>query len=168
MRIMMIIDFIVKWTAKLLPSVCVFLIAVMSYEVIMRYVFDSPTSFAYDVSRMMGATIIVLGWAYVHQRKEHIRVDVLYIRLSNKGKAMFDAVLTVIFFFPLISGLVWFAATALLDAFRFGEVLVETTSKYPAWPIRSIYFIGVSLLLLQGIVTFVRDLQFLVGKKAYD
>ena len=76
-----VIDSISEWTGKIIRWLCVVLVGVVVYGVILRYVFNSPTMWAYETSIMLGTTIYVLGWAYVHRHGGHIRVEVFYIGL---------------------------------------------------------------------------------------
>jgi len=147
---------------------CVALIAVGVFEVTMRYVFDSPTVWAYETCSMLGGTTYALGWAYAHLHKSHIRVDVFFSRLSARGQAIADSILALIFFFPLIGLMTERAIFWAWRAYTRGLVMMESYWYAPQWPYRIVLAIGICLLLLQGIAKFVRDAHFAVKGTTID
>ena len=82
-----LIDTINEYTGRASRWLCVALVAILSFEVVMRYVFDSPTNWAHLSSMMVGGAIICLGLGYTHLHKSHIRIDVLYAKLSPRKQA---------------------------------------------------------------------------------
>lgn len=169
MRIILrLIDSISEYTGKIGSKVCVVLVIVLCYEVTARYVFNAPTLWAHEVSCMLGLTIVALGLAYTHLHHGHVRVDVLYIRFSPRGRAIIDVACTLLLFFPLIILLVYIAADRVWFSFSMDERLMESFWYPPAAPIRIVLFLGLSLFVLQGIAQFTRDLYFLIRNKSYD
>lgn len=75
--------------ASLLMPVLAFIVA---FEVFARYIFNSPTIWAYDVSLFLFGYIAALGGAYAQQKKLHINVDILYVLVSPKVKNIFNLV----------------------------------------------------------------------------
>ena len=64
--------------------------AVTGYEVISRYVFDSPTQWVFEVVMVLAATAWMLSAAYVTLHKRHIGITVFYIMASERGKWWLD------------------------------------------------------------------------------
>jgi len=147
---------------------CVALILVGVFEVTMRYVFDAPTIWAYETSSMIGGSIYALGWAFALLHKSHIRVDVFFSRLSLRGQAIADSVLALIFFFPLIGLMAERSIFWAWRAYSRNLVMMESYWYAPQWPFRVILAVGICLLLLQGIVKFVRDAHFAVKGTTID
>ena len=134
----------------------------------MRYVFNNPTVWAYETSSMLGGATYALGWAYALLHKSHIRVDVFFSRLSARGQAIADSILSLIFFFPLM---LLMSERALFWAERAWSrklVMMESYWYAPQWPFRFILAFGICLLLLQGIAKFVRDAHFAVKGTTID
>ncbi len=139
------------------------LIAVQLFEISMRYLFRAPTVWAYETSMMLGGTIYAIGWSYALLHKSHVRVDIFFSRLSTRGQAIADAVLSVFFFFPLVGLLAYRAIYWAHRAYIRGEVMMDSTWFPPAWPYKTILAFGICLLLITGIVKLVRDLQVAMG-----
>ena len=132
--------------------------------VIARYVFNSPTMWGYSTVIMMGAAMYFFGFAYVHKLNEHIRVDIFYSRLSERGKALLDVVCAIFLFFPLIGALTYGAFYMVIESWVTLEVNTESAWLPLTGPIRSICAIGLVLFLLQGISQFIDDLRKVIRR----
>lgn len=161
-RILKIIDNISEWVGRISSWLILLLILILTFEVISRYVFNSPTIWANELSSMLLGTIIALGWAYTHKHDGHIRVDVLYNIFPHKVRKIIDLVCFVIMFVPLIVFIMYRTFNWLIEAIVNNEVLTKGIWYPPVWPIRLMFLIGLGLFLLQGIAQFIRDIQQLV------
>jgi len=162
------VDSISSWTGKSVQWLSVVLVLVMTFEVIMRYVFDSPTLWAFETSIMLGATVYVLGWAYAHLYRLHLRVDVFYVRLSPRGKALIDALGTLFLAFPILVVMIINSVNYAVIAWTTKERLDLTIWYPPAGPMRTIVALGFMLLTLQCLVQLVRDVYMVVRSQPYD
>jgi TRAP-type mannitol/chloroaromatic compound transport system permease small subunit len=140
----------------------------MAYEVLMRHAFDEPQIWATEVPIMFGATIYAMGWAYVHRHNGHIRIDVLYTRLSPRGKAIIDVLGYLLLFAPLIALLFYVSVLLARRAWLLNEVMVESYWYPPAAPLRTAVMVGFFLFTLQGLAQFIRDLYLIIRNKPYD
>lgn len=152
-------------TSQVVGRAASFLIAVIiisvAYDVFARYMFNNPTSWSYVLSYILGSSVIALGAAYVHLHNANVRIDLLYDRLSQKGKHVLDAIFTVLFFFPYIGVINYIFIQDALYSVRIREVSHETIWYAPLYPFKIILAIGVILLLIQGVANFIRDVTFL-------
>jgi TRAP-type C4-dicarboxylate transport system permease small subunit len=93
------------------------------YEVVARYVFDSPTLWAYDMTFMLYGAFFMLGSAYTLQRKGHIRTDSFYGGWSPRRQGIVDAVCYMVMFMPFAAIFLWFGWGYFFKAFMTGETL---------------------------------------------
>lgn len=163
--IVRVIDSISERTGKTTRWLCAVLVVVMTYEVIMRFVFNSPTMWAYETSLMLGCAIYAFGWSYAHRHGAHVRVDVLYTRLGLRGRAIIDVVCALLLFCPLIILLMGTSIAEARDAWVVSERMVLTYWYPPAAPLRTVVAIGFCLFALQGVAQIIRDLYLLVRNK---
>ncbi len=140
------------------------LIGVISYEVFTRYVLGAPTIWAYESIKMSGGVLAVLGFAYVHRHNAHIRVDLLYNKLSPKTQSLIDSVGYFVLFLPLIGALLYASIIYTWEAWIYNEKLMETFWYPPAGPLRTLVSLGLLVLFLEGIARFIRDLYAVRGK----
>jgi len=163
-----VIDSISDWTAKVISWLAVALVLVLVFDVVERYVFGGATVWAYETGVMLGATIYVMGWAYVHRIREHIRVDVFYVHLPPRGRIIIDIIGTLLFFLPLLYVTIDTSIYYMVRAWRIDEVLAETFWYPPAGPFRTMVVVGLFLLAFQVLAHLIRDFYFLIRNKAYD
>ena len=139
------------------------LIAAITYEVGSRYLLSSPTVWSYDLSYMLGGSLMVLGGAYTLLHEGHVRVDVIYSRLSTRNKMILDATLIVLFFFPLMTVLFRVSLESAIRSVVTQEVSSVGIWEPIMWPFRLVFPIGIGLTLLQGVAWFVRSIKTIKG-----
>jgi TRAP-type mannitol/chloroaromatic compound transport system substrate-binding protein/TRAP-type mannitol/chloroaromatic compound transport system permease small subunit len=166
--IIRLIDTISEYTGKTVLWLSVALVLVLTYETTARYVFNSPTQWAYETSFMIGATLAVLGWSYTHRHRGHIRVDVFYTHLSLRGQAIVDVISSFVFLFPLLAVLIYTAYSNMMFSWKLHEKLTESSFLPPAGPIKTVLLLGICLFALQCVAQFIRDVHVLIRNKAYD
>jgi len=156
------IGLVSEWSSKVASWLVIFLIVIIIYDVTMRHVFNSPTSWAFDLSYMLGAAFAAIGFAYVHYLKGNVRVDLIYNRWTPRGKLLIDIFFTIIFFFPFYFMLANLLVQDALYAYQFGETTF-TSHWYPlTWPYKTLIALGFCLLFLQGIAIFLKDIVTLI------
>lgn len=152
------------WVAWLVLA----LVLVEVFEVISRFGFNAPTTWAYETSCMLGGIIYLIGWAYCYLHDIHVRVDIIYTHLSPRGKAIMDVVCALIFLFPLAILLLKTSIPWTVKAWEIGEVMAKSHWYPPAAPYRTVFSIGIFLLTLQCLARFIRDLHFAIRSKPLD
>jgi len=167
-NVLRVIDSISVWTAKVISWFCVVLILVLVFDVVERYVFGGATVWAYETATMLGATIYIMGWSYVHRMREHIRVDIFYVHLSLRKQVIIDIVGTLLFLLPLLYVMIDTSIFYMVRSWKIGEVLAETFWYPPAGPFRTMVVVGLSLFTLQVMAHLIRDFYQLIRNKAYD
>lgn len=126
------------------------------YEVIARYVFNSPTNWAHEGMFLMFGMQYLIAGGFVLREGAHVRVDVIYNYFSKRGKAIVD-VFTSIFFFIFMFTLLVTGWTFFHDSFEVSEVsFTEWAIQY--WPIKLALPLGAILLLIQGFAQLVKDI----------
>lgn len=110
------------------------------------------------------SAIFLLGAAYGLRHDVHVRVDVLYGRLSRKGRAWIDLLGGVLFLLPFSVLMLWVSYPAVRNSW-----MVRETSPDPGglsrWPIKALILVSFGLLALQGLAQITRDVAILRGKK---
>lgn len=129
------------------------------YEVIARYVFNSPTNWAHESMFLMFGMQYLIAGGFCLRENAHVRVDVIYAQLSKRTRAMMDVV-TSVFFFIFVLTLLVTGWTFFYDSYEIGEVsFTEWGIQY--WPVKFALSAGAVLLLLQGIAQLAKDIAVL-------
>lgn len=156
-----VIEFISEWSGRLTSWFCLALVSIVAFEVFMRYVLGRPTIWSYETSTMFGATIYAMGLAYTYLHDGHVRVDVFWRLLPQRGRAIADVIGSLLFFFPLMIIIAYVSAQFMGFSISAGEKLAVTNFHPPAWPIRAVILLGVLLFFLQGVAKLIRDLHLI-------
>jgi TRAP-type mannitol/chloroaromatic compound transport system permease small subunit len=160
------VDRISYWSGQLVSVAAIVMVAIIAYDVIMRYAFRAPTIWQYDLSYMMGGSIVMLGTGYVHSQRRHVRVDILYNLFPERAKLIIEVVCTLLLFFPLVTGLIIASGEHAIHAYKVKEFSEVGFWRPRMWPFRSVIPIGLSILWLQGLANWIRDIYKL--KKGED
>lgn len=146
-------------TGELVAYWSIIAVFVYYYEVIARYVFNSPTNWAHESMFLMFGMQYLLAGGYVLREGAHVRVDVIYMHFSKRTKAITDVITSIFFFIFMltlfVTGYIFFN-----DSFEVREVsFTEWGIQY--WPIKFALPLGAILLFLQGIAQLVKDIAVL-------
>lgn len=137
----------------------VILSLVLTYDVIMRYLFNAPAIWTYDLAYMLGGAFFILGMGYTLMRDEHIRVDIFYAKWSRRTQGIIDVVLTLVLFLPTFTVGLYHMIPYVYRSWLTHERSVESFWRPPIYPIKTVLLFGVVLLFLQGIVLLVDSIR---------
>lgn len=160
-RILHGIDMLSEWSGKLLCFLIPVMVALLVIEQVARGFFNESIIWIYETVQFMFGTISILAGAYVLRYVAHVRMDLLYARLSPKGKAYLDLA-TAPFFFLFVAVVLWWGWQFALRSFVLGEY-TQSVWAPPRWPIKMMIPLGAFLILLQGIVKLIRDSMTALG-----
>jgi TRAP-type mannitol/chloroaromatic compound transport system permease small subunit len=127
-----------------------------SYEVFVRYVLNDPTSWAFDFSYIMYGALFFMAGAYTLSRGGHVRGDFIYRMWRPRVQGIIDLSLYVLFFFPGVLALVYAGWGYGYEAYRIGDVSVNSPVGFPVWQLKLMIPFGAGLLALQGVAEMLR------------
>lgn len=134
------------------------------YEVFSRYVLGEPTLWAFEVGYMVMGTHFLVGMAYTLRENEHIRIDLIYARLSPKQQALIDTFTYVCLMLPLCAWLSAALWTKVLAAYESQERSGMSAFNPLIWPYRAVFLAAFVLLGLQALAQLLRCYQTLTSK----
>ncbi|MDW8336637.1 MAG: TRAP transporter small permease subunit, partial [Tepidimonas sp.] len=127
----------------------------ITYEVVARYVFNTPHDWSLNAQVMMYGTLFMLAGAYTLATGGHVRGDVLYGFFRPRTQAVIDLLLYVVFFLPGVLALTWAGWSYFQDSWAIREKTFSAT-PLPLYPFKFIIPLAGALLLLQGLAEIVR------------
>jgi len=157
------LDSITTIAAEIVKWIVLVLALLNCYEVIMRYLFNKPSIWAFDLSYMLGGAFFALGMGYAWLTKAHVRVDVLYVNFSQKIQALIDIVLSLIFFFPAFTLLLIKLVPWVIKSWDRKEKASGSFWLPPIYPLKTVILVAVALLVLQGISELCKDIMKLTN-----
>jgi len=138
------------------------LVVATCYEVVSRYVFGSPTIWAYEIGFMLTGAHFLLGMALTLRAGEHIRIDVFSGKFSAKTRAIIDLIGYAVVL-PLTIWLSIYLFRYFSSAYASGERTGASAFNAQVWPFRVVFFIAFVLLALQAFAEVLKLLRILRG-----
>lgn len=154
------VDRLVRGLAKFASWFFLPLVFTLVYEVFMRYLFNAPTAWSYEMCYFFSSFILMIGMGYTLQLNRHVNIDLFFNKMSPKTQAIINILGTVILFFPL-----WFIILKFMLPYAHRSFITGERNWvgfwYPIiWPFRFWVLAGTLLLFLQGFADFLRNLIF--------
>ncbi|WP_440996628.1 TRAP transporter small permease subunit [Arhodomonas sp. SL1] len=138
-----------RWLAGVVSVLVFVMVAVIAYEVVLRYFFNDPTVWALELSTLLLGPYFMLAGPYLLHVGGHVNVDILYNRLPPRVAALLDCLT-----FPIIIALAvivvresWPVA---MDAYASGETSFSAWNP-PIWPVKLLIPVTFALLLAQAL-----------------
>lgn len=150
--------FVALWTVN---AVCIYF-----YEVISRYLFDAPTIWAHQSSYLMFGMQYLLAGGFALLHGDHVRVDVVYIKLPKRAQIGVD-IFTSTFFFIFAVCLATVSWRFFTDSVDMLEV-TEETWRIQYYPVKGMMVLGGILLTLAGLSKLIKDIQLFVQPMEAD
>ena len=158
-RILHFINSLSAWTGRAFSWCIVVLTFSTCYEVFVRYVLNSPTTWAFDMSVQMYGALFMMSGAYALSQDAHVRGDVLYRLMPIRMQAGIDLLLYIIFLAPGAIALMYYGYGFAADSWFYKEVSWSSPARIQIYFFKTLIPIAGTLLLLQGIAEGARCVQ---------
>ena len=158
-------DKINEWVGSFLvaPAVVLFILIIFS-NVVMRYVFNTSFVFMAELEWHVFAFIFLMGAGYTLLHDGHVRVDIFYSIMDRKKKALVNLLGVLFFLIPSCYMVLGTTIPWVLVAYKVGEVSINPGGIPARFLIKAILPIGYFLMLLQGLLLFVKSALILLEK----
>ena|SRR5688572_1876037 len=131
-----------------------------------RYAFDLSSNAWLEVQWYLFAAIVMLGASYTLRMNEHVRVDILYSHLSERGKEWLDLVGTALFLVPTMLVIAYYSWPFFLQSFQTREISGNAGGLI-RYPVKFILPLGFTLVALQGVSEMIKRAAALHGDVRY-
>ncbi|MDG4554451.1 MAG: TRAP transporter small permease subunit [Candidatus Competibacter sp.] len=136
------------------------LLGVVSYEVVMRYGFNAPTSWGFEATTFLYGVHFVLGLGYTHKHNGHVAIDVFEAKLEHRPRTLLRIVVNLIVFMPTMGLMAIWSVIYASTAWMQWEV-ASTSWAPPLYPFKTLMALGFVLLFLQGVAKLIQDFHSL-------
>jgi TRAP-type mannitol/chloroaromatic compound transport system permease small subunit len=133
------------------------LVAIMSYEMFVRRILNSPTMWAFDLSYMLSGLIFIMACPYALLHKEHVCVDFLSTHLPVRVQGAVSFLIYATLFLPCIYIISQASVEAAYKAFVTGELERVSPWSPVIWPYYTGLAVGLCGLVLQTIAEMIRQ-----------
>ncbi|MCU4178857.1 TRAP transporter small permease [Bosea sp. BH3] len=151
LRLLARVENALGWLAAL---AMIAMMLVVFCDVLMRYIFHSPLSWAYDlISLYLVAAVFYFSLSAAYSEGAHVNVDILQQTFPKTGIRLSEIVTAAVG--TMIFGLIaYFGALKTIDAFVEKDVLSGAIA-WPTWPANALVPLGCGLLALRLTLHFI-------------
>ena len=150
------VDFASEKVGRLAMLLVFVMIGVLLLDAVTRNIIRIPLSWCVEMAQFTMAAYYILGGAYSMQLGDHVRMDLIYDRVSETMKAKLDVATSGCLLFYLVC-LLFGSISSTIYAIETGQ------RKFSMWnpsmiPIKCIMVFGIVLMLLQAISMLFKDI----------
>lgn len=157
------IDAVVRRIGEWATWLSLAMVLVTFTVVVLRYAFDIGSIALQESVTYMHSVLFMLGIAYTLGRNGHVRVDILYERLSRRARARVDLIGTLLLLIPVCVLIIWLGWTYVAESWRVQEASREAGGIPAVYLLKTLILIMPILLLAQGLSNALRNGLFLAG-----
>ena len=131
-----------------------------------RYAFDLSSNAWLEIQWYLFAAMVMFGASYTFKVNEHVRVDILYLHLSERGKEWLDLVGTAVFLVPSMLVIAYYSLSFFMQSWNVQEIS-QNAGGLLRWPVKILVPAGFVLLALQGLSEMIKRGAALHGDVRY-
>jgi len=155
-------------TGKLVSWLTLAMMLITALVVIMRYLLNTGSIALQESITYMHGMVFLLATAYALKQQAHVRVDIIYQKLSVRSQAIIDLLGTLFFLLPFCLFLLWVS----YDYVVFSWALLESSPEPGGLPavflLKTLIPLMALMLLLQGIAEIIRNILVLRPPRPKD
>ena len=154
------VDRLNGWIGGLSRWLIIVMVAIGAYNAIARWAtrevgISLSSNALNELQWYLFSVVFLLGAAYCLKEDVHVRVDVLYERLSPKGRGWVDLLGSLLFLLPFSVLMIQVSIPAVRNSWRILETPPDP-GGLPRYPLKTLLIVAFALLFLQGLAQIVR------------
>jgi TRAP-type mannitol/chloroaromatic compound transport system permease small subunit len=158
-RIERIVDVVGECTSWL----ALVIVVLMATNVLLRYLFNTGSVWSQELEWHLLVPLILFGTSYALRHGDHVRVDIVYGKFSDRTKVIVDLVSAILC--VVISALfIWFSLHYVQQAYVIGEGSQDPGGLPYRYLLKALIPVGFALLLLQSIASALGSFEQLRSK----
>ena len=151
-----------EWSGQLIAWLTLAMVIVTFAIVVLRYGFETGWIAMQESVTYMHALVFLIGIAYTLKHDGHVRVDIFYNKMSERGKAWVNLSGTLLLLFPVTIFIAWISWDYVFASWQFKEQSGEAGGLPWVYLLKSSILLMTLLLLIQGISQFLLNLLYLL------
>jgi TRAP-type mannitol/chloroaromatic compound transport system permease small subunit len=129
--------------------------------VVLRYALNTGFIWMQESLTWMHAVVFMIGAAYTLKHDEHVRVDVVYRKLSVRRRAVIDLLGTVLFLLPFCAYVLYESLPYVEGSWRIAERSREAGGLPALYLLKAVIPLMAVLLAIQGVAVVLRSIATL-------
>ncbi|MEM7258363.1 MAG: TRAP transporter small permease subunit [Pseudomonadota bacterium] len=115
------IEYLLRASGVLATSLLIFLVGVVSYNVIARYLFNASSIGLEELAWHLYASVFLLAIPYAVYTGSHVRIDLVYESRSEAYKRMVGILGCIVFLLPFALVTLYYGGVFTVQAFSYGN-----------------------------------------------
>jgi len=163
---MSFIDKLNELISRIVSWLVIFLIVELVYDTVMRYVFNVAVEWSYDISYMLYGIIFMLAIPHVEYLNKHVRIEVLYNKLSYRMRLVVDIIGFLFVYLPVSIVLLYFGWKFFYQSYIIKETSGASMWSPPIYPFKFIIPLTGFLLTLQTLSELIKRFRKVFQSRA--
>ena len=165
MYIIRIINFINKLIGETVSWLTLFMVLITFLVVVLRYGFNIGFIWMQESVRFMYAAVFLLCAGYTLLKDKHVRVDVLYLNLSERSKAIVDLFGSVFLLLPVCFVIFYYSWSYVINSWQQMEGSIEERGLHLVFIMKTFIWLFAILVSMQSLATIINSFIILKNKK---
>ena len=166
MYIIRIINLINKLIGETVSWLTLFMVLITFLVVVLRYGFNIGFIWMQESVRFMYAAVFLLCAGYTLLKDKHVRVDVLYLNLSERSKAIVDLFGSVFLLLPVCFVIFYYSWSYVINSWQQMEGSIEERGLHLVFIMKTFIWLFAILVSMQSLATIINS--FIILKKIKD
>lgn len=162
LKLSALIDELNERVGRLVIWLVLIVVIVSSGNAVFRFAFNMSSNALLEIQWYLFSAIFLFSAGYVLKKNEHIRIDVLISRFSERTQNWVDVFGILVFLLPMAVIIGYLSWPVFTNAWASGE-MSSNPGGLIRWPVRLMMPVGFALLVIQGLSELVKRLAFLTG-----
>ena len=133
--------------------------------VVLRYGFNIGFIWMQESVRFMYAAVFLLCAGYTLLKDKHVRVDVLYLNLSERSKAIVDLLGSVFLLLPVCFVIFYYSWSYVINSWQQMEGSIEERGLHLVFIMKTFIWLFAILVSMQSLATIINSFIILKNKK---
>lgn len=160
------IDWLNERCGRLFMLLVLVAVLISSGNAIVRKLFHTSSNAFLEIQWYLFGGIFLLCSGYTLLKNDHVRIDVIISRLSQRTRAWIDVFGGLVFLLPLCAIVIYYSWPQFMKAWISNEVSADAGGLI-RWPVLLLMPVGFGLLALQGISQIIKNYAFIRGKAPF-
>ena len=160
------LDRFAEASGRILAWLTLAMVLTTALIVMLRYLFNTGSIALQESVTYLHATVFMLGAAYTLKHDGHVRVDIVYQKLTARGRAWIDLFGTLLLLFPVCIFMLYTSMNYVMASWALQEGSREAGGLDGVYLLKTAIPLMALLLLLQGCSLLLRNILVIRGQPA--
>lgn len=167
-RFVCVIDSLSDKIGRLVGWLTTLMVLVVFYDTVMRYAFNKGNVALQELEWHLFSIVFLIGAAYTLKQGGHVRVDIIFVNLSEKTKAWIDFLGIFILLIPFSVAVILATQGFIINSWAVREISPDPGGLPARYALKAMIPAGFILLIIQGLSEAAKNFMVIMGYKRQE